>query len=364
MLKLLIKTIAVAFYEQHAGLFLVVCYLLFGAVEGSQLVNYHFALLIAICSSPIIWLIVFLVWTIYAIKCYLFVKQKLALPTFTFAVEVTTLKRVNQYRVWLKVYAFMLMPILSYAAIILYISIRYHYFFSLFATLIGVAALFLALSFLTLKNNNYNFNPVKNWVNTNWIKIKKPFWSWPLFYLFHQQPLMLFACKLISLLAFKAILWVFADVGDDIRVFLTAMLAVVLSHTILIFNWVKFDAAYLSFARSLKISSFKRLSYWFIVLMILLVPELTILTWLTRFDVTQIFIGFVFCMSTLFTLFTLVYMLKADMERYMKFVLFFFFITMLAILAGYYLIFSMVLLFVSILIFMIYYPKIDLKEIA
>ena len=363
MLKLLIKTIGVSFYEQHAGLFLVVCYLLFGAVEGSQLVSYHFALLISICSSPIVWLIIFLVWIVYAIKCYLFVKQKLALPTFNFAVEVTKLRAVGQHNIWLKVYAFMLMPILSYAALILYISIKYHYFFSLFATLIGILILFLALSFLTFKSNNYNFNPSKNWVNTSWIKINKPFWSWPLFYLFYEQPLMLFACKLVSLLAFKSILWVFADVGNDIRVFLTAMLAVVLSHAILIFNWVKFDAAYLSFVKNLRISSFKRSTYWLIVLMILVIPELTLLIWLTRFDVAQIFMSVVFCMSTLFTLLTLVQVLKTDMERYMKFLLFFFFITMLVILAGYYLIFSVALLFVSILIFMVYYMKIDLKEI-
>ena len=174
---------------------------------------------------------------------------------------------------------------------------------------------------------------------------------------------MLFACKLVSLLAFKSILWVFADVGNDIRVFLTAMLAVVLSHAILIFNWVKFDAAYLSFVKNLRISSFKRSTYWLIVLMILVIPELTLLIWLTRFDVAQIFMSVVFCMSTLFTLLTLVQVLKTDMERYMKFLLFFFFITMLVILAGYYLIFSVALLFVSILIFMVYYMKIDLKEI-
>lgn len=364
MLKFLIKTIGVSFYEQHAGLLLVVCYLLFGAVEGSQLISYHFALLISICSSPIVWLIIFLVWIVYAIKCYLFVKHKLALPTFNFAVEVTKLRVVKQHNIWLKVYAFMLMPILSYAALILYISIRYHYFFSLFATLIGILILLFALSFLTFKSNNYNFNPVKNWGNTRWIKINKPFWSWPLFYLFYEQPLMLFACKLVSLLTFKSILWVFADVGNDIRVFLMAMLAVVLSHAILIFNWVKFDATYLSFVRNLKISLFKRLTYWLIVLLILLIPELGLLTWLTRFDVTQIFMAVVFCMSTLFALFTLVYVLKANMERYMKHMLFFFFATMLAILAGYYLIFSIALLFVSILIFMVYYSKIDAKDIA
>ncbi len=364
MLKLLTKTLGLAFYEQHAGLFLVICYLLFGAVEGSQLISYHYALLIAICSSPIVWVALFLLWIAYAVKCFLFVKQKLTLSTFTFAGELTKIKKRKQYEIWLKVYAFLLMPILSYSILILYISAQHQYFFSFFATLIGIALLFAALSFLTFKTTNYNFNPVKNWININRFKIRKPFWSWPLFYLFHEQPLMLFACKLVSLLAFKSILWVFADVGADIRVFLTAMLAVVLSHAILIFNWTKFDASYLSFARSLKISILKRLKYWLITLVILLIPELGLFAWLVHFNVIQILIATCFCMATLFTLFTMVYLLKADMERYMKYLLFFFFITMLAILAGYYLVFSFGLLLGSILIFIYYYPKIDFKDIA
>ncbi|MES2652092.1 MAG: hypothetical protein V4663_10145 [Bacteroidota bacterium] len=364
MLKLLIKTIGVAFYEQHAGLFLVICYLLFGAVEGSQLISYHHALLIAICSSPIVWLVIFLLWIVYSIKCYLFVKQKLELPTFTFTTELSKIKKGSQLQIWLKVYVFMLMPILSYSLLILYISIRHHYFFSFFATLIGVMILFTALSFLTFKNTNYNFNPAKNWINAISFKINKPFWSWPLFYLFNEQPLMLFACKLTSLLAFKSILWVFADVGNDIRVFLTAMLAVVLSHAILIFNWAKFDATYLSFARSLNLTMLKRLSYWLIVLVILIIPELGLFAWLVGFDVIDVMLAALFCTATLFALFTLVYLLKVNMERYMKYLLFFFFITMLVILAGYYLAFSVGLLFSSILIFVNYYPKIDLKDLV
>ncbi len=271
MLKLLNKTIGLSFYEQHAGLFLVICYLLFGAVEGSQLISYHHALLMAIFSSPLVWLIVFTVWIAYSLKCYLFVKQKLALPTFKFAAELTKVKLISQHQIWCKVYAFMLMPILSYALLILYTSIRHQYFFSFFATLIGLSAISAMLSFLTVKSSNYNFNPVKPWVKLGLLKTKKPFWSWPLFYLLNEQPVLLFVCKLVSLLAFKSILWVFADVGNDIRVFLTAMLAVVLSHAVLLVNWAKFDASYLSFARTLEITPIKRLSYWLIVLLILLI---------------------------------------------------------------------------------------------
>ncbi|MEJ5995827.1 hypothetical protein WG904_15465 [Pedobacter sp. Du54] len=364
MLKLLTRTIVFAFYEQHAGLFLVICYLLFGAVEGAQLISYHYALLIAICSSPLVLLLVFLVWIVYAIKCYLFVKQKLALPTFKFATDLTKLNIAPQHQIWLKVGAFMLMPILCHATLILYISIRHQYLFTFFVTITGLSGIFAVFSFLIVKTSTYNFSPGKTWLNAGLIKTKKPFWSWPLFYLFNEQPLMLFACKLVSLLAFKSILWMFADVGDDIRVFLTAMMAVVLSHAVLLVNWAKFDATFLSFARSLNFTTLKRLTYWLLVLFILLIPELSLLSWLTHFYVLRVGVATIFCLSTLFSLFVLVYLLKADMDRYMKYLLFFFFGTMLTILAGYYVIFSIGLGLIAVMVFIRYYPKLDLKELA
>ncbi|RYG17359.1 MAG: hypothetical protein EOO07_11270 [Chitinophagaceae bacterium] len=352
MLKLLHKTIGVAFFTQHAGLFLVICYLLFGAVEGSQLIPYHYALLMAICSSPLIWMIVFLLWVVYSVKCYLFVKQKLDLRNFTFSTELTKIKKNHQIRIWLKVYAFMLMPIIGYAVLMLVIAVRNQYIFSFFATLVGLTTLLISLSFLTFKSTNYNFNPKKNFVVQGLFELRKPFWSWPLFYLVHEQPLMLFACKFVSLLAFKAILWVFADLGNDIKVLLTAMLAVVLSHAVLLVNWVKFDVTYLSFVQSLPISIGRRLRYWLMVIFTVLVPELGLCAWTTHLNMPQIGGIMLFGTSTLFALFILVYLVKADMDRYVKYLLFFFFIAMLAILAGYYLLFSAALLLISMFVFL------------
>lgn len=364
MLKLLNKTIGLAFFAQHTGLFLVIGYLVFGAVEGSQLISYQYALVMAICSSPIIWLVVFLLWLAYSVKCYLFVNQKLDLPAHSFITSITKIKRNHQLLVWLKVYVFMLSPILLYSILILVVSLRNHYFFSFFATLIGLITLLVSLAFLTFRSTNYTINPKKNLFPRQLITVKKPFWAWPLFYLLNEQPLMFFACKLVSLFAFKSILWVFADVGDDIRVFLTAMLAVVLSHAVVVLNWVKFDATYLSFVRSLRITTFKRLGYWLMISLILLIPEFGLVAWLTHFNVLEIGLAVVFGMATLFSLITLVYLLKADMDRYIKYLLFFFFITMLAILAGFSLLFSVSLLLLSMLIFVTHYPKIDLKDLA
>ncbi|MGF1922709.1 MAG: hypothetical protein ACQUHE_00910 [Bacteroidia bacterium] len=364
MLKLLIKTVGVGFYEQHTGLFLVLGYLLFGAVDGSQLINYHYAILIAICSSPIVGLAVSLTWLTYAIKCYLFVKQRLSRPEFTFSVEITKMTKPVQLKVWFILYLFLLTPVLVYATFILYVSLANHYVFSFFATLTTLLALLSTLSLLTFKSNNFNYDQTEKWTINTGIEITKPFWSWPLFQAYHEQPLLLFACKLVSLIAFKCVLWVFADVGNDIRVFLTAMLAAVLSHAMLIFYWVRFDATYLSFVRSLKISKFKRLSNWLITLLILIIPELGLFAWIVAFNLVQVGVAILFSVAMLFALFTIAYVVRVDMEHYMKCLLVFFFGTMLAILSGYYVVFSMGTYLIAALIFLNYYLKIDLKELV
>lgn len=363
MLNLLVKTLVFKFYEQHASLFLVICYLLFGAVEGSQIVSYQYALLISVCSSPLILGIVFTLWIIYAARCYLFVKQKLTLPSFLVSSELTKMPKPKQYVVWLKVYAFMFMPILGYAFIMVYVSALQNFWYSLIAILVGLIGLFTTLISLTFQETNYAFNSNKIQLKLRLIKIEKPFWSWPLFYLIHNQPVLFFACKLISLFAFKSVLWLFADVGADIRVFLTATLAVVLSHANLLFIWIKFDIAYLSFARSLPISLLKRIVSWLTVMLILLIPEFALLIWSTHFDVQKIGICILFCMASLFTLFTFVYLLRADMERYMKYILYFFFVSMFAILAAFYLVYSLAILLCSIVVLLKYYQKIELKEL-
>ncbi len=364
MLKLLIKTLGNSFYQQHIGLFLVVFYLLFGAVEGSQLVSYHLAILMAICSSPLILSLLFGVWILYAIKSYLFIAKKLKSEDYQFAKNITSLTKKEQLSLWFKIYAYLLLPILIYACLIIVIALKHGFYFTLTATTIGLCLLLFVLSFQTFRFTNYTFKQSKGWIIWPNLKVHQPFWAWPIFYLFQEQKLMLLVVKIVSITFFKAILLLFADVGNDLRVYLTAMLAVVLSHAILIFNLIKFDATYLSFSSTLPISSLKKLSYWMAILFLLLIPEFGLLTWFTKFDIIFLANGLLFCIGTMLFLFVLVYLLKTNMENYMKCLLFFFFASMMAILTHYYLWFSIACIISSILIYLWRYPKIDLKEIA
>ncbi|TKC10332.1 hypothetical protein FA048_09070 [Pedobacter polaris] len=364
MLKLLIRTIGATFYQRHVGLFLVIFYLLFGMIQGYDLILFHKALLLSICSSPLNLLILFGIWILYSLKSLLFVRQKLSQEDYGFAKELTAVSKKAQIIIWIKVYSFLLVPVLCYAGLVIITSIVHQYFFSFFATIAMLGLVMISLAIYTYRSSNFNFNVSKAWLNFPNLKINKPFWSWPIWYLLNEQRIMLLICKIVSFLAFKAILLVFADIPNDIRIYLTALLAVVLSHAILILNLTKFDAFYNSFAKNLPINAIKRLTYWVFVFGLLLIPELILLVVSTGITPLQFANCVLFCLGSILVLQALVYLLKANTDRYLQYLLFFFFVSMFAILGGYYLPFSLAVIILSTIIFFWNYNSLDLKELS
>lgn len=364
MLKLLYRTIGLTFYQQHAGLFLVVFYLLFGAVEGSQLISYHTALLLAICSSPLVLLLVFGIWLLYALKCAFFVRQHLKQDHYGFTNNLTVLPQNKQLLVWVKVYAFLLLPILCYAGFLLLTALKHGFYFTFIAVTAQLSAMLFLLSYFTFRIHNYTFKPAKKWIVLPIVKIKRPFWTWPLFYLLNEQRLMLLLCKLVSFVFLKGMLWMFADVGPDIRVYLTAAMTVALSHAVLLLNLVKFEANYLAFAKGLPITVLKKLMQWLGVVALLILPEMIMFTQLLHFDLAKSLVILFYLASAMLCLLTLVYWLKANIDNYLKYLLFFFFVNMWAILAHQYLLLSLLLLGFALTGFLWKYKRLDLREIA
>ncbi|TCC90583.1 hypothetical protein EZ428_15050 [Pedobacter frigiditerrae] len=364
MLKLLIRTIGATFYQQHVGLFLVVFYLLFGMIQGYDLILFHKALLLSICSSPLNLLILFGIWILYAVKSLLFVRQKLSQEDYGFVKELTVVSKKAQIVLWIKVYSFLLIPVLCYATLVLITSVVHQYLVSLFATTGMLGLIMISLAIYTYRFSNFNFNVSKAWLNFPQLKINKPFWSWPIWYLLNEQRIMLLICKIVSFLFFKAILLVFADIPNDIRIYLTALLAVVLSHAVLILNLTKFDAFYNSFAKSLPINAITRLIYWAFVFGLLLIPELILLGASTGITPLQFVNCVLFCLGSMLVLQALVYLLKANTDRYLQYLLFFFFVSMFAIVGGYYLPFSIAMIIFTSVFYLWNYNGLDLKEIA
>lgn len=361
MLKLLINSLAKEFYQQHAGFFLMGIYILFGVVEPSQLIDYQKNLLLAGISSPYGMMIVFASWLLYTIKVQFFIKQKLALTKYNFIKEIGALQKNTQLKLWLKLYFVILLPIIIYALLLIGLSIHYRFFISIISALIVFSGLMLSLAWLTYKSATLSFlekerNPIEFG-----IKIKRPFSSWPLFYLFKEQPLMILLCKVLSLVFFKSILWMFADVGNDIRILLIALLASVLCHAVLILTLLKFETDYLNFSKGLPISVWKRLWNWILVFEIILVPEWILLITASQYDLYSIGNGFLFGLAGLFFLLIVLYLVRLNMENYLKWLLLFFFTAMWLILAQWYLLFSLILLASCKVYYLTTFSKTDLR---
>jgi hypothetical protein len=360
-LRLLINSLAKEFYQQHAGFFLMGFYILFGIVEPSQLIGYHKALLLAGISSPVGLAIVFISWILYCVKAHYFIKQKLALPQYNFINEVSTLDKRPQLKLWLALYCVILVPIIIYVLALIVISIHNHLFLSLSLILVVFAALAIGLSYLSYRSVTFGFLKKERHPTNLYIHIKRPFFSWRLYYLLNEQPLMLLMCKALSLFFFKSMLWMFADVGHDTRVLLVALLASILCHAVLVFILLKFEIAYLNFSKSLQISTFNRLLGWLLTLSIILVPEWTFLIIASEYDLYAIFNGLLFGVSGMLFLLILLYFVKLNMDIYLRWLLFFFFISMWSILAHYYLLFSLVLMGVCALYYLMNFDRTDLK---
>jgi hypothetical protein len=129
-------------------------------------------------------------------------------------------------------------------------------------------------------------------------------------------------------------------------------------------NIIKFDAFFNAFAKNLSIHAIKRLIYWVFVFGLLLIPELILLVVSTDISLLQFVYCVWFCIGSMLILQMLVYYLKADMDRYLQYLLLFFFVSMFAILSGYYLAFSMATIIFSTVIFLWNYNKMDLKELS
>lgn len=363
MLKLLINTVSKEFYQQHAGFFLVGIYMLFGIVEPSQLVSYQTALLLAGISSPIGMAVVFVSWLLYATKVHFFIKQKLASARYNFIKETAALEKKMQLKLWLRLYFAILLPVIIYVFLLIGLSVHHHFFMSIAFILIVFSLIIFGLSWLTYQSVTLGFLKKDRQPILVGLKVKKTFFSWPLFHLLKEQPLMLLMCKVLSFIFFKGMLWMFADVGNDMRVILVALLTSVLCHAVLVFTLLKFETEFLNFNKSLQISVFKRMLNWLLVFVIILIPEWIFLIMAARLNLYAIANGILFGIAGLSFLLTLLYIVRLNMDNYLKWLLFFFFIAMWSILGHYYLFFSLVLLGSCVLYYFIMFNRIDLKGI-
>lgn len=344
MLKLWLKTFGREFFAQHAGLFLFVFYIIFGAVPPDHLKNYLIALCMTINSSPIALGILILINLLFNIKCLFFVQKQLNDPTYHFVKTSSAATKNIQLKNWLILYLFIHSPLIV-INLMLMVSGLYGHFYVSAAMLTGyMIVAFGSLAYLTFRSVNYTFKPAIRLINSPKISLKKPYWTWPLYALLKEQTLSLIICKVLSFMLFKAIIWMFAANGNDVRIYLLSLMAATISHSILISTALKFERTYMNFANSLPVNNLHRLFFTWIALLILMAPELFFYSNLTGFSILNTLKGIVLSSGILLYLKMSLYFIKEDMERYLRHIFTLLILSIMAIIANLYLPFSMLLI--------------------
>jgi len=343
MLKLWLKTFGKEFYKQHAGLLLIIFYLLFGWMQSGGIFNYVLSILLTLCSSFTALLGFCFFLSLYGLKCLVFISQKLSALDYTFVNISCSAKKKTQLKNWLGLYCILLFPALLFAVLILITSLYYHYYWSAIIISSCVILLLGGLTLYTFRKVNYGFKPFQS-LSANWLTVKKPYWTWTIHYVLKKQILMFVICKVLSFIVFTGIIWMFADSGNDIRVYLIALLASVIAHSTLIAAVLRFERSSLAFLNSLPIGQCAKLLNNILFLVLLFAPEFILYSIKASLSVIGAASAFLFSIVTLLTLRMSLYILGDNMDSYLKFIFCFFLAGMFAILTNQYLILSLILL--------------------
>ncbi|TDO19594.1 hypothetical protein [Pedobacter duraquae] len=363
MLSLLLKTLSREFYRQHLGLFCFALYILFGSVEAGQLLSYHLSLLRSISGSTIILAACFVLWSLYAIKCILFVNKELKLDVYSFINVSAAATKRSQYLSWSGLYATLLLPILTYITIVSTTAFIYHYYFNAAMALVFALLLVITPTVLTFRKVTQNLS-IR--LKVRFVKIPtfvKPQWLWPIVYIWRQQTLMFLICKTLSFIVFKAMLWMFADVGPDIRVPQLGLLAAIITHSVLIATLVKQEATDMNFNRSLPINRFNAMGRSLLVLFLLFLPDLLLYIHTVNADFTSSLAGIALALPTLFCIQVSQYKNTEKKSSHVGLLFFMFVALAMLILSRQLFLFNCLQALVSCTGFYIFYYSIDLRAI-
>ncbi|WP_158797851.1 hypothetical protein [Pedobacter sp. L105] len=276
-------------------------------------------------------------------------KQRIAHPSYNFVQVSAMSTKKNQLQSWIGLYAIVLCPVLLYTIIVFAMAIFHGYYYTAIIISLYITIILYGLAAYTYYSINYTFNPARQLIVFPKIGLRKPYWTWLIYYVLEMQTLMFVICKVLSFVLFKGILWMFADVGLDIRVYLIALLAAILSHSMLIAALLRFEKSNLRFTNSLPVSNSKKTLYTLLSLVTLFLPELLLYSFTANFSAGFILSGIFFATAGLLTMFMILYLLDDNMENYLKFLFIFAILSMFSILSHQFLIFSLLILIGSLI---------------
>lgn len=333
--QVLIKTFSRGFFRLNSGLLLFLfvavfsyCFFILtaGTITPEKALVFNLIFMISFASSPLMMLLVFLVWLIYTIKSWQYVAAQLLTDQHRFLFySSTAMSKTRQFKSWFMMQLFISIPLIVYGAFSIVVGIIYgHYLIPagivLYLLLLNLISAYLYLQIL----NSFNRNEEK----ISWTKLvgswRKPFSFLFLYELLHRKKTAFLLTKILSWGILTGVFLVFSDLKNDPRIAAIAVLGVAVAHAFLCYQGQRFEMVNLTFAKNFPYSRTQIFLQMLSFYAILLIPEAI---WcFLKFELATA-IGLYLMMLSFILLFrALLYRLGLQMNRYLPWIFGLFFI--------------------------------------
>jgi len=352
ILHMLIKTLVVPFYKNHAGLLFFVFFLMFGIVESTQLVFYHQSLIYGMLTSGIFLLTVLTIWLLYQFKSLHFLLKTIREDSYLFLHHLAALPSTQSFFCFFLISFLTFLPVFIYTLAIYSIGIQHSFYGSIFIVFVFQFALWAMSAGVlnyTLRNKH-----IKDRITLRSLTL--PYQQTQLGayadYLFKEEKSALILSKLFSLTLIYIIKETLEE-GDDFRIMGITWLFALLSHTYLVNKLKVFEDQSLTWARSLPISTTKTFIAYFLLNMLLMIPELLLLTGSIGKGLSfiQLVLLPVFSSAFLITIHSYLYKPNRDPDKFVTYLFWLFMICFMLILSKMIWALTIVLLVNSFLLF-------------
>jgi hypothetical protein len=370
--SLLLKTLVKPFYRQNAGQFIFIFIIFFGAVGEvggyrkytgpiPQL-HYQYALITGMLNIPLLLVLVFLVWLIYAEKCAQYVLAALQRPDHSFLHLLNDLSACRRYRLLYFIQCMLYLPVIIYLFAIAGIAI-YNHFLGL---LVLICAFVVLVCALTAARFFYLLEYPGRSPLLFWPRLKVPFlsrgnlyWQFLLRYVLREHKLMMIGIKLFSCGIFYETIRAIATDNYDIRMPVLWYGLGILAHGVLIYRLRDMEQTRLLFYRGIPVSITQRMVQYGLFYALLLVPEMITIGLLSGHPLhysDALAVGLC-AYGLLLLLNSILYIAPIPIKDYLKIVLGIFLVLYFSVLAGMLLWLAVVLLVMAITLFRLFYYR-------
>jgi hypothetical protein len=286
------KILVRSFYRENAGFFLFIFLVFFGVVQPSTQLYFHYALIRGILETPAFFSLVAFAWALYALRVRRFIVHTLGDPDALFLYKVNAGQPRRIAEQCTKAAISLLGPVIGYAAIIIVIAITRRVPGKALGILAYMTLLTSAIAWEMRRRLRYPGNGPQNRRTQSrksgtsphrmqWRSRRISFASILLRFLWAENKATTVAVKAFSCGLLFLLLHMQAPDDYDLRMPFLAYSIALFGHGILFYRCRKLSDTRLLGYLSLPVNDFERGAQYAIFCLLLLVPEMVMLGWLT-----------------------------------------------------------------------------------